>query len=132
MHAVGEVAAVGQVHGDDGITGLQCREIDGHVGAGAGVWLDIGRLGAEQLAGPLDGEQLNLVHRLAAAVVSFAGITLGVFVGENATLGGEDGGRGVVLAGDHLEAGLLPLAFGQDGFPDGRVARFDRMHGRFT
>ena len=51
-HAVGQVAAVGQVHGQDGVAGLQAGEVDRHVGLGPGVRLDVGLLGAEELAGP--------------------------------------------------------------------------------
>ena len=56
----------------------------------------------------LDGQALDDVDELAAAVVAAAGIALGVLVGQHRALGGQDGGAGVVLRGDHLQAVLLP------------------------
>ena len=47
--AMGEMAAVGQVHGQDAVAGLEHGEIDGHIGLGAGVRLDIGVSRAEEL-----------------------------------------------------------------------------------
>ncbi len=47
--AVGEVAAVGEIHPEHGVAGLHHREVDGHVGLGARVGLDIGVLGTEEL-----------------------------------------------------------------------------------
>ena len=80
--AVGEVAAEVEAHGDDGVARLRQREVGGHVGLRAGVGLDVGVLGAEELAGPVDGQLLHLVDHLAAAVVALAGVALGVLVGE--------------------------------------------------
>ena len=128
VHAVGEVATVRQTHGDDGVARLQGGEIDRHVGAGACMGLHVGRLGAEELAGPLDGQKFDLIDRFATTVVALAGVAFGVFVGEDTALCRQDGRRGVVLAGDHLEAGLLAFALGQDRFPNRRVTRFDRVH----
>ena len=47
--AVREVAAVREVHAEDGVAGLEQREVDGHVRLRAGVRLHVGVLGAEQL-----------------------------------------------------------------------------------
>jgi hypothetical protein len=46
-HAVGQVAAFGQVHAHDGIAGFEEGEEDGLVGGGAAVGLDVGSLGTE-------------------------------------------------------------------------------------
>ena len=53
--------------------GCKQRQVDGHVGLGAGVRLDVGVLGAEELLGALDGQRLDHVDELAAAVVALAG-----------------------------------------------------------
>ncbi len=42
--AVGEVAAVGQIHPEHGVAGFEHREIDRHVGLGTRVGLDVGVL----------------------------------------------------------------------------------------
>ena len=66
--AVGQMAAVAQVHGEHLVAGLEEGEIDGHVGAAAGVGLDVGVLGAEELLGAVDGQLLDHIHVLAAAI----------------------------------------------------------------
>ena len=83
MRAVGEVAALVERHAQHGVAGLEQREIGGGVGLRAGVRLDVGVLGAEELLGAVDGEPLDLVHDLAAAVVALAGQPLGVLVGHD-------------------------------------------------
>ena len=60
---------------------------------------------------------LDDVHVLAAAVVALAGIALGVLVGEDAARGFEHGLGSEILAGDQLEARVLP----QQLLPDGVV-----------
>ena len=88
---------------------LQQRVVDGGVGLRAGVRLDVGVLGAEQLLRAVDRELLGDVDVLAAAVVALAGIALGVLVGQHAALALEDRLRDEVLGGDHLERPLLAL-----------------------
>ncbi len=106
-HAVGEVAAVGEVEAQDGVARLEQRGHDGGVGLGAGVRLDVGELGAEEGLDPVDRELLDHVDVLAPAVVAPARVALGVLVGEHRALRGEDGRRREVLAGDHLQRPLL-------------------------
>ena len=81
-HAVGQVAAFGQAHAHDGVAGLEQAEEHGLVGLRAGVRLHVGVAGAEQLLDAVDGQLLDDVDELAAAVVALAGIALGVLVGE--------------------------------------------------
>ena len=55
-HAMGQVAAVGQVHAQDPVARLEDAEVGGHVGLGAGVRLDVDVLGArEQRQRPVAG-----------------------------------------------------------------------------
>ena len=82
--AVGQVAAVGQAHGQHGVARLERGPVDGLVGRGARVRLHVGVLGAEEVFGPLDGQGLDLVDDLAAAVVAVARVAFGVLVGEHA------------------------------------------------
>ena len=64
--AVGQVSAVVQVHAQHRVAGLAQRHIDGVIGLSPRVRLNIGKLGPEQLARPLDGQILRHVHTLAA------------------------------------------------------------------
>ena len=80
---MGQMAAVGQIHAQYGVAGLDERKVDRHVGLCAGVGLYVDMLRAKKLVGPVDGQVFHLIHALAAAVVALAGITLGVFVGQN-------------------------------------------------
>jgi hypothetical protein len=108
---VGEVAAVIEGHPHDRVTGVEQRHVGRVVGLGAGVRLDVGVLGAEELLGPVDRELLGDIDPLAAAVVALAGIPLGVLVGEHRPGRVEDRLRHEVLGGDHLERPLLAPEF---------------------
>ena len=50
VHAVGEVAPMGKAHGNDAVAWLERGEVDGHIGTGARMGLNIGCLGPEKLA----------------------------------------------------------------------------------
>ena len=83
LHPVAEVAAVVERHPEDRVARLDQRHVGGVVGLGAGVGLDVGVLGAEQLLGAVDRQLLGDVDLLAAAVVAAAGVALGVLVGQH-------------------------------------------------
>ena len=72
------------------------------------------------------------------AIVTFAGIAFGVFVGEDAAGGFEDGFGDEVFAGDQFELGVLAIGFVEDGLVDigvdfgegpGHALRFGGFHG---
>ncbi len=46
--AVGEVSALVETHAQDGVAGVEQRQVGRHVGLGAAVGLDVGVLGAEE------------------------------------------------------------------------------------
>ena len=106
--AVREVAAVVKAQRKHRVAGRQEREVRGHVGLRAGVRLDIGVLGAVQALRALDGQRLDLVDDVAAAVVALARIALGVLVGGDAADRLHDRRPREVLRGDQLE--LVALA----------------------
>ena len=116
LHAVGQVAAVGQGQAQDLVPrGDHGGERRG-VGLGTGVRLDVGVFGAEELLDAVDRELLGDVDVFAAAVVAAAGVALGVFVGQDRALGFHHGARGEVLGGDHFQGAALAAQFlGQDG-----------------
>ena len=101
--------------------GVQDGGEGGLVGLRAGVRLDVDVFGLEEFFGALAGEIFHLVGILAAAVVALAGVAFGVFVGEDAAGGFEDGLRGEVLAGDELDLAVLAARFREDEFVDGGV-----------
>ena len=70
--AVGEMAAVREVHPEHGVARLEQRQIHAHVGLGAGMRLHVGVLGAEQRLGAIDRQRFDDVDELAAAVVALA------------------------------------------------------------
>jgi hypothetical protein len=121
LHAVREVAAVRQGEAHHRVARLQERVVDGGVGLRAGMRLDVGVVGAEDLLGPVDRELLDDVDVLAAAVVALPGVALGVLVGQHAPLALEDRLWDEVLRGDHLERALLALELVLDGVGDLRV-----------
>ncbi len=119
--AVGEVAAVCEVHGENFITRFEYGEIDGGVGLRAGVWLDVGVVGAEKLFGALDGEGFDDIYVFASAIPTFARVALGVFVGEQRALCFHDGGGCEVFRGDQLDVVPLAMLLADDGFVEFRV-----------
>ena len=112
-----------QVHGQHLVARLEEGEIDRHVRAAAGVRLHIGMLGAEQLLGPVNGQLLDHIHVLAAAVPALLRIALGVLVGQHRALRLHDGGAGEILAGDQLDILLLAQALALDGRRNFRINR---------
>ena len=101
------MAAVSQVHAEHRVAGLDKRKINRHVGLRARVRLYVGVLRAEELFRPLNGQIFHLVHALAAAIVALAGITLGVFIGENRSHGRHDSRRDQILRGDQFNISSL-------------------------
>ena len=118
LGAVGEVTTMRQAHGEDGLAGLDEGAVRREVGARAAVRLEVRVLGAEELLGALDADDLRLVDLRAAAVVALARVSLGVLVAQRRAERGEDGGRGEVLAGDELQAAAGALELGQEDARD--------------
>ena len=76
--AVGEVAALAQLHAHDGVAGLEQGKVGGHVGRAAGVRLHVGVLSAEQLLGAVDRQLLDVVDDGDALVIPRSRIAFGV------------------------------------------------------
>ena len=110
LGAVREVAAMIEAHAEDGVARIDQRQVGRGIGLRAGVRLDVGVVGAEELLGAIDGELLGHVHEFAAAVVTLARITFRVLVGQHRALGLEHARTGVVLRGDQLDVVFLALA----------------------
>jgi hypothetical protein len=73
--------------------------------------LDICIIAIEEFADSASGNVLGLINVLATAIITLAGISLGIFVGEHGTLGLHDGFGNKVLGSDEFDfrvlAGLL-------------------------
>ena len=106
-----EVSAVGEIEAHDGVARLQDRGIGSLVGLRSGVRLHVDVLGIEELLGAVAGEVFDFIGKLAAAVITLAGIAFGVFVGENAAGGFEHRFRGEIFAGDQFDLAVLPTRF---------------------
>ena len=114
LHPMGEVTAVRQCEAEDGVAGGQQRGHRRGVGLGARMRLHVGVFRAEQCGHAVDGELLDHVDVLAAAVVAPARIALGVLVGQHRPLGLHHRQRSEVLTRDHLQRGLLAGQLGGD------------------
>ena len=128
LHPVRQVAAVGQVHRQDGVADLQAGEVDRLVGRGPRMGLDVGVLGAEEGLGAVDGEPFGLVDELAAAVVAPAGEPFGVLVRQHRADGLHDRRAGVVLRGDQLQVVALATLLGDDRLGDLGVDALQDIH----
>ena len=139
--AVRQVAAVVEAQPEHRVADVEHRVVGGHVGLRAGVRLDVGVLGAEEGLGALDGDALDLVDDLAAAVVALARVALGVLVREHRADGLHDRRPREVLGRDELElvalaVGLAPHQLGdrgvdrlEPGAPERREGVLGRGHG---
>ena len=107
--AVGQVTTIGQAHTHHRIAGLQQSQLHSHIGLGTGVRLDIGCFRAEQSLGALDTKAFQLIHKLAAAIVTLSGKTLGILIGQYGAHCRDHSGRGKVLRCDQLQTVLLTL-----------------------
>ena len=76
------MSAMIQVHTHNGIAGFQYRELYCHIRLCTGMRLYVGIITAKQLLGTLDCQILNHIHAFAAAIISLAGITFRIFIGQ--------------------------------------------------
>ena len=119
--AVGQMSAVAQVHAEDRVAQIQKTKIYRQIRLGAAVGLDVGVFGAEEPAGPVDGDLLHLIHIDASAVIALAGIAFGIFVGEDTAHGGHDRRGDDVLTGNQFNVLTLPGQLPAHGRADLRI-----------
>ena len=108
--AVGQMAAVAQIHREHLVAGFEHGKIDGHVRLAAGMRLDVGVFRAEQFFRAVNGELLDGVNVFAAAIPAFLRQALGVFVREHGALGFQHRRADKIFAGDQLDVFLLAHA----------------------
>src|SRR5579884_763434 len=119
--AVREMPARGEAEAHDRVARLEQREHHGSVGLRARMRLDVGEVAAEQLLRALDRQRLDRIRGCAALVIAAAGITFGIFVGEDRALGLQHRLADDVLGRDQLDLRLLAAKLRADGVLDGRV-----------
>ncbi|QTK78950.1 hypothetical protein AT6N2_C1164 [Agrobacterium tumefaciens] len=100
-----------EVEAHKGVARLEQREKHGLVHLRTGVWLNVGEVDAEQLLCALDRELFSDVDELAAAVITFARITLGIFVGHDRTLRFKHGAGHDVFRGNQFDLVALATQF---------------------
>ena len=122
--AVRQMPAVAEVHAQHRVAGLEEREVHGHVGLRTGVRLDVGVARAEELLGAVARDVFSLIDKLAATIIALARVAFGVLVGHDRADGFDDGGRNVILAGDHFQLRVLPSQFVADGVENFRIEAF--------
>ena len=125
LGAVGQVAAVGQAHAQDGVAGAQQGEVHGLVGLRTGMRLHVGVVGAEQLLDAVDRQLFGDVHVFAAAVVALARVAFGVLVGELAALRFHHQRACVVFRRDQLDMVFLAAVLVGDGLGQFGVETFN-------
>src|SRR5688572_1920912 len=113
--------AVRQVHPDEGVARIEEREEHRGVRLRAGVRLDVGMIGTEELLRAIDGELFDAIYELASAVVALAGQPLSVLVRERGAHCLQYRRRHEVLARDQLESLALPLRLQLDQPSDLRI-----------
>ncbi|MPN24468.1 hypothetical protein SDC9_171867 [bioreactor metagenome] len=82
---MGKVPAMSKIQTHKSVAWLEARHEHRHVCLCSGMGLDIGVFGIKQLAQPVDGQLLYLVHDLTSSIVTGSRISLCVFVCKNRT-----------------------------------------------
>ena len=78
--AVGEMAAMREIHGQDFVARFNRREINRHVRLRSAVRLHVDMFRAEEALRALDRQQLDDVDIFATAIPAFTGITFRIFI----------------------------------------------------
>ena len=98
-----EVAAVVETKTKNCVAWVQKTEIDSHVCAGTRVWLHVRMICTEEFLHTRDCECFDYVGIDVAAVVTLAGISLGILIREDGSCCLHHCRRGEVLAGNQLQ-----------------------------
>ena len=109
--AMGEVATVGQRHTEYGVARFKHRHIHRLIGLRTGVRLHVGVFRTKQRFQAVYRQLFSLIHILATAVVTFAGVTFRIFISQLAALRFHYRRAGVVLGGDQLDVIFLATVF---------------------
>ena len=109
-----QVSAVRKIEPHEGVARFENGEEDRHVGLCARMGLHVGVFGSVETADALDGQRLDPIDDLAAAVITRSGISFRIFVGQHRAHGLHDLFAYKILGGDQLDALHLPPLFAFD------------------
>ena len=112
---MGQMSAVIQIHTHDSITGLQYSKLHCHIRLCSGMRLYIGIITAKQFLGTLDCQILDNIHAFTATVISLAGITFRVFIGQGTAHSRHDCLAHPVLGSDQLDMTVLTILLVNNG-----------------
>ena len=107
---MGQVTSMGKVKAQNRVPRLEASQHHSGIGGRTRMRLHICPSGPKQLAQPVDGQALGLVHKFTAPIVALARQALGILVREDASLCGHHGLAGVVFRSDQFGAFDLPNA----------------------
>ena len=115
VESVSQVTTRWKIKSHDTVVGVEESSVDGEVGRGSRVWLDVDTplfgVQAVGLEGTLLAHDLDLVNNLVTSVVTGVGKTLRVLVGEGGSQTFHDGLGGEVLRGNQFQRTPLAVLF---------------------
>ena len=120
---MGQMPAGIEAHAENRVPRLEQGEIDGAVGLGARMRLDIDEIRPEEGLCTRDRKTLGDIHMRAALIVAPARVALGILVGEHRAHGLEHRARDDVFGSDQLDLRLLTLQLGRNRIRDLRIHR---------
>ena len=112
---MGQMSAVIQVHAHDRITRFQYGKLHCHIRLCSGMGLYIGIITAEQLLGTLDCQIFDDIHALTSAVISLAGITFRIFIGQGTAHSRHDCLAYPVFGSDQFNMTVLTILLVDNG-----------------
>ena len=121
--------AMGKVQPHDPVARLQQRQKHRLIGLRAGMGLHIDKARAEQLLRAVDSDLFHHIDMLAPAVIAFAGVTFGIFVGQNRPLGAQHIKAHNVFRCDQLDLVHLAIKLASDCLGNGAVGDLVRAKG---
>ena len=120
--AVREVPALREVESHEFVAGFEACHEYSHIGLCSRVRLHVDPLCTEDFFEPFYGEVLAFVYNFTPAVVTFAGVALGIFVGEARPHGLHYLVADKVLGSDEFDSFQLTLMFAFDNVENGIVS----------
>ena len=116
--------ALRKIHSHKSVARFEQGKKGGEVRVCAGVRLHVGVFRAEELFCAFPRDIFNNIHAPASAVITFAGITLGVFVGKNTAGGKQHRFRNDVFRSDKFHVVTLAFKFQAAGVGNRRIVFF--------
>ena len=106
-----QVSALGEAHSEHRVAGIQKRKINCKICLRARMGLHIDVFRAKKFFCSVSGDILHNINALTAAVISFSGIALGIFIRQNRTHCLQNGFRNDILGCDKFNVVTLPVKF---------------------